>query len=309
MKINVCFEYPDLITDPLVQSVERCQSDYLYQYLGYYLVRAFHDKYQNIQIHPIGSWGLTCSYCKYGTSTITIENPDTKKYFIISFLDNHLGMCEQNGFDLENCMGLFPHVGVHMDNLRYEKHPLINYIPNTIMSYYKSGYDRIEQAYKNKKSTPEKPFFRGRPYENHFRGWVFENDLRFDFKNERVLATQFIDELSTSTINIDFNSVAEISCRTVESLGLQTALIRPKLTIQYHDPLIPNYHYAAVDCDDLSNYKMLADSYIDKFEELKKDKEHVNFLSTNGRKWYKKNATIKSAIKMYLKLIDLYKLV
>ena len=84
MKINVYFEYPDLITDPLTQSEERSRSDYLYQYMGYYLVRALHNKYKDIQINPIGDWGLTCSYCKYGTSTITIENPDTKKYFIIS---------------------------------------------------------------------------------------------------------------------------------------------------------------------------------------------------------------------------------
>jgi AraC-like DNA-binding protein len=64
-------------------------------------------------------------------------------------------------------------------------------------------------------------------------------------------------------------------------MGLQTALIRPKLTLKFHNNLIPDFHYAAVDCDDLSDYPKLADAYIDKFEYLKSNPEHVKFLADN----------------------------
>ena len=107
---------------------------------------------------------------------------------------------------------------------------------------------------------------------------------------------------------MDINGVGEISCRSLDAMGLQTALIRPKLTIQYHNPLIPDYHYAEVKCNDLGDFKGLADAYIEKFEELKKDPDLVNFLSKNGREWYEQNATIESYLEIHLKLINLNKL-
>lgn len=297
--------------DPLVDDPNYGNSDYLLQALNVEIFKALHKKYKDIEITPISNWGITpCGSCKYGTATIVIENPKNKKYFYISYVDQHGGFCKEGGWDVENCIGFFPMVGVHIDNFKYELNKNLTYIPNTIVPFYISGYRRIEELYNQQKTIPEKPIFRGTPYV--FRQWIFENDKRFHFISTihggRIDGVSFIEELASSAINIDFNSVAEISCRTIESLGLKTALIRPKLTIQYHNPLIPDYHYAAVKCDDLSDYKMLANAYVDKFEELKKDQDLVEYLSSNGRRWYEENATIDSAVKVYLELIDLYKL-
>jgi len=310
-ELNIHIEFHGCTEQQLIDGTGDNKTDYMYHFLNVELFRAFQKKYTDIKINPIANWGKTCSECKYGTGTITIENPSNGKYFIISYLDNNASVGTHNGWDLENCMGFFPHVGIQQDNLSYKKHPHINYIPNTILSYYKSGHDIIETLYKHSKKSPEKPLFRGTPY--LFRRWVYNNDKRFNFIStehgqNRLSPVDFMSELAQNAINIDLNSVAEISCRTVECLGLQTALIRPELTIQYHDRLIPDYHYAKVECDDLSNYKLLADAYIDKFEQLKHNPELVHYLSTNGRKWYEENATLTSAVKLYLKIVDLYKL-
>jgi hypothetical protein len=108
---------------------------------------------------------------------------------------------------------------------------------------------------------------------------------------------------------MDVNSVAEISARTIDGMGLGCAVIRPELVIEYHNKLIPNYHYAKVECDDLSDFKKLSDAYIDKFEELKNNPKLVEFYSQNGRKWYEENCTLDSYVRIYLdELIDLEKL-
>jgi hypothetical protein len=107
---------------------------------------------------------------------------------------------------------------------------------------------------------------------------------------------------------MDINGHAEISLRTIDALGLGNAVIRPKLLIQYHNPLIPDYHYAALKCDDQSNLKEMADAYIEKFEELKNNPELVRFLGENGRKWYVENARLDGYVNIHSQIINLEKL-
>jgi hypothetical protein len=122
------------------------------------------------------------------------------------------------------------------------------------------------------------------------------------------LITDFIEEISPYSINIDINGAAEISCRTIDIMGLKSALIRPKLSIKFHNELIPDYHYASLKCNDLGHWKDVADAYVERFEELKKDPDQVEFLATNGRRWYEENGTISAHVGLLNKLIDLNKL-
>jgi hypothetical protein len=250
---------------------------------------------------------------KHSTFTTIIENPNNKKYFAISTVDKLRGICKETYWDLENCVGLFTLVaGVHEDDFKYEECKEIQYIPSTAIPVWIDSINKIEEVYTREKNIPEKLLFRGGEY--LFRKWIYDNDTRFNFISTayiggRISPSEFIEELAMYSINVDFNGVAEMSCRTLEAMGLRTAVIRPKLTAKFHNPLIPDYHYAAVKCDDLSDYKTLADAYIDRFEDLKKDAEFVQFLSLNGRLWYEQNASFESAIKLYMGLMDIYKLV
>ena len=237
---------------------------------------------------------------------VIIENPENKKYFLISCCDKlH---CIKDQWDMENCVQIFPSSGVHADDLYYSPNGM-EYTPFTCLSIRKTLEERSQELYKLNvpKITPDKPRFRGCEY--LFREWLVKtNDTRFDMECERISDNEYLLELSKYSISIDINSVAEISGRTVDSLALGLALIRPKLTINFHNELIPDFHYASVRCDDISNYPLLADAYIERFEELKKDKEQVHFLSTNGRKWYEENATINAYVRIAKDLIDFKKL-
>jgi hypothetical protein len=308
MRLNFYYEFP--------QPPGSIYSDYSHLVSSDRLYNLLKLENPNIEFNNINSWylnhdgipgqkGTHCPSCKYGHFFLIIENPDNKKYFVISYWDKFKDVDEFHKWDLENCVEMFAAVGVHLNDLTYEPCGK-QYTPISYMSLYKSAEDRLSQVWKNEKIIPERPFFRG--YNYLFREYLRVNDNRFDIEHAKIPSHQFIDEIAKYSINIDLPSVAEISSRTSECLGLQSCMIRPKFTLKFHNPLIPNYHYAQVECDDLSNWKILADAYIDKFEEMKKDEEKARFFAINGRKWYEENSTIDAHVNILKKVIDLNKL-
>jgi hypothetical protein len=311
MRLNYYFEYPRDITDvDNNDNVVYYSEVYLYHIVNHKLYHYLKEQHPDIEINPINSWNVGAGYgcCKYSSAFLIIENPDNKKYIAVSYCDKFKWINSGTGWDLENCVDMLTPIGIQNEDITYKPVENVKYTPCTMTTWFKSGYDAIEEIYKQNtpKSIPNKLYFRGGAY--LFRKWLLENDNRFHIETEKILGNEFIKEMSKYSINIDINSVAEISCRTLDAIGLETALIRPKLNIQHHNPLIPDYHYAAVKCDDLSDYKLLADAYIERFEDLKKDPDLVHFLSTNGRKWYEENATIEANIKIFSQLINLNKL-
>ena len=252
----------------------------------------------NLEYHPEG---------KYSPFFTMILNPDNGKYFLISYWDKLYQVLENYGnkWDLENCVETFSALGIHRDDIHY-KDAGLKYTPISYFSITQHGEKKVEELYLNEKVIPSKPFFRGGKY--LFRKWISDNDNRFEIDHNRVYFDESVAELAKYSINIDLPSVAEITSRTIEAMGLKTALIRPKLTLKFHNDLIPGFHYAAVDCDDVSDYQKLADAYIDKFEYLKANPDYVKFLSENGRKWYEENGTIDAHTNILLKLIDFEKL-
>jgi len=174
------------------------------------------------------------------------------------------------------------------------------------MSLYRQTEAKIEEVFKNPKITPERLSFRGTKY--GIRAYLAENEKRIHIDDYKVSPEIFINEIAPYSINIDINGAAEVSCRTFDIMGLQSALIRPKLNVKFHNELIPDYHYASLKCDDLGNWNDIGDAYIERFEDLKKDPELVKFLSENGRKWYEENATMSAHVNILKKLLDFNKL-
>jgi len=265
-----------------------------------------------------------CTQPGWPGSTV-IKNMDTKKFVMIPFCDTVFGF-DPKVWDFENFVHLFATHGLTEDIINYNWEsipsslPPCSYTPATLTTYYLEGYKEIEkimaeETYKIRK-IPEKLFLRARCMV-FLRRYMYEQDDRFDMLGCHdepdwkgpLPAKDFMHEMGQYSIAMDVNSVSEISLKTVDALGLGCALIRPKLFVQFHNKLIPNYHYAAIDCDDLSDYPRACDAYVEKFEELKKDPDLVKFLSDNGRKWYEENCTIESYVRIFTEeLIDLKQL-
>ena len=309
MRLNFYYEFPEPVGSLHWDYSHLVSSDRLFNW--------YKENYPNIEFNRINSWylnyqgvpgekGPNCPSCKFGHFFLIIENPDNKKYFVVSYWDKFKDVDEWHHWDLENCVEMFAAVGVHSNDLTYEwcGKP---YTPISYMSLYRTAEQRVSEVWQNTKVIPNKPFFRGFNY--LFREYLRTSDSRFHIEYEKISSRNFIDEIAQYTINIDLPSVAEISSRTSECLGLASCMVRPRFTLEFHNPLIPNYHFAKVECDDLSNWSLLADAYIDRFEGLKKNPDEVNFLAENGRKWYEENATIDSHVNILKKVINLNKLI
>lgn len=257
--------------------------------------------------------------CKYGPFYLIIENDQTKKYIVVSYWDKLADIVqhyEVTFWDIENCVEIITSSGVHSDDLYYQpsgmKYTPFSYTVSTI-----NVEEQIERIYAHDiiKHIPDKPDFRGYLYT--FRKYL-ELDSRFnviDKKKHFLYPEEFIQQLNTQSISLSLNGAGEICNRDMEILGVGTALIRQKLVTKFHNNFIPDYHYIAVNYDDLdtsqnieSYWKQLSDRFIDRYHEVTQDKEFIEYVASNGRQWYMENATIEANVNLLTQLVDFNKL-
>ena len=249
--------------------------------------------------------------CSASSMMMIIENTDNGHYFIVSYWDK--AYYEINSFYdyKDKCQGIFASSGMHLDDVNYTPSPM-NYTPTSLITCSLPTEKIIDELYcenlkRDNRVIPDKLHFSCLvPY--LFREYLLKHDNRFNIEKIYVDYIKFTKNLNRHKINMDINSVAEPSCRTPQILGLGSVLIRPKLKVKQHNELIGDYHYAEVECENIGDYKLLADAYIDKFEKIKNDNDYLNFISKNARKYYEENCTVESHVKIMTELIDLNKL-
>lgn len=261
-----------------------------------------------------------CKYggCKFGPLYLIIENDENKKYILISYWDRlsdvlvNLDGPSRTHFDPENCVEIMTSAGVH--------DPLVAgrpYTPFTFVTTSRRVEWEIEQMYKSniEKIIYPKLRFKGLLYD--FRDYL-SRDERFDVRPKDMYAEHYIHDLATERISLGIHGAGETCPRDIEMLGLGNVMLRKHIVANYHNPLIPEVHYAGVPCDDIPYsviyerdkfWKELADRHIDKFEKIKNDDEYLNYVATNARKWYEENGTIKANVRLACKLVDFNKLV
>lgn len=324
MDIEYIYYYPYDIED--IDTVDVNNHYILFGESNFYTIvmvyRELVNKYKgvNIEIKNIAyEKNKEYKYKENFNCGIFIRNKNNKKYFFISLCDKISSFYNSvNQDDINNCIEIFAKVGVHQDDAKYKPYKISQseYLKYTPISHTPDkiyALEKIEENYrryriKNNRSVPKTPIFIGGLY--GVRACLKDSKvIKFYNTQEkgRVIQGTFIDILNRYSINVDVNSVAEISTRSLEIMGLASALVRPKLTIQYHNPLIPNYHYMAIECDQ-SNIKELESGYKEAIEKLKKDEDLRIFISENGRKWYEENCFLENYIKIIVDRIDLHKL-
>lgn len=98
--------------------------------------------------------------------------------------------------------------------------------------------------------------------------------------------------------------------RDIEMFGLGIPLIRPKYITETSDPLIPNYHYIAVDAelDDNFRYKNhneLSMNIVKKYKDVINDIEFLDFIKNNAKQWYDNNISYPNITYKLLNLLEL----
>jgi phage pi2 protein 07 len=108
-------------------------------------------------------------------------------------------------------------------------------------------------------------------------------------------------------------SLAELCYREIEYLAVGLPMLRLEYMTQLNPPLIPNYHYIAVDRSqfpwdanaDRNGGPEYVEAYIKRFNETKDDKEFLEFIAKNGREYYTNYCSPQNKLKHILNLLNL----
>lgn len=269
-----------------------------------HLTEASVSKYRGIQI-PHGSISI-------------IENANTGRFHISEFGDvctNIMPFVELDDFAGATC-GQYNAYRVDKDLPEHLKHKraLIRpgYYPESVWQFGALNYDSIQQ-YRRSIDLKDKLYFRGTVYpqraciavlQQKYPDEVSINAGRLPFK-------QFIGELASQklVLGLGMNIGGDICFRDVEMFGIGVPLLRPKLRVEQHDPLIPDIHYVSVDVDldpywlTPYNHEAVADAIMTRHCEVINDDEFLHNIADNARKWYIRNCSDSAIVHNLIRLV------
>lgn len=250
---------------------------------------------------------------KFGYNIMLLENADNGKYLVIWYYDKMTAINTDNHWDIENIVEVIGSIGGHSGDEYFDECP-IKYTPSSFAPFGVAAEKSIETYYKDIKSrTHCTPWFKGECY--NFRS-IFANDNRFNVNHivgppKRHDYSSFIQECSNQQIGLSLNGLGEVCFRDMEYFGVGTVNIRTTLRCEFHDTLIPNYHYIEVPVKDIPRenyYKILLERFHTRYLEVYKDKDYLQYVADNARLWYIKNGTTQGNIDLNMKLINIDKL-
>lgn len=102
----------------------------------------------------------------------------------------------------------------------------------------------------------------------------------------------------------------DLCFRDIEMFGLGVPLMRPKLVVENSEPLIPDFHYVAVDAEFDAEYRYdnpeeLSRRIATRYREVIDDTEFLEFVKNNAKKWYENNISYPKITYNIIKLLGL----
>lgn len=241
-------------------------------------------------------------------SILIFEFDDTKQFKVFDFGDAPsltMDLCKSKNFIGASIGQYNPHT--------WEKFP--NVVPCIYPeSFWNLGLENFESINEWRKvnSLDNRLYWRGSIYKNPTQPIYYdvrraieliaENKSfasKFYFGNFPLPFDQYISEAINFRLALSFGGGGGHSCgdfcfRDMEMYGLGIPTIRPTYVVETEDPLIPNVHYIAVDCEFDNNFRYkhpekLANDIIERYEEVIHDEKFLNEISSNAREWYLRN--------------------
>lgn len=250
---------------------------------------------------------------KFGYHRMIIENAKNGKYFVINYADTLTCINPNNGWDVENLVEIFSSTGAHKDTVFFKRNN-VEYTPSSYCCRSVNGEKFITESVRLQSKVTQL-YFRGNLY--LFRKYL-SNDNRFNIYNtyfNNLDEIEYLKELKDNYISLSLNGTGEICHRDIESFGTYCTVIRPELTVKFHNELLSNYHYIGVPVSDLYHlttqqfYYEFSNRVYEKYMQIKDDTKLLQNISNNARKWYLENGTINKNVKIVHKLLNFDKLI
>lgn len=186
--------------------------------------------------------------------------------------------------------------------------------PETNWLFGYNNYNMIKQFRNNNyNELSDKLLWRGSLYTNH-PNKKYSNTRRLIeyLQNEECTIINrnptdfvtYINEAISSRLILCFGGGGGVDCgdicfRDIEMFGIGIPIIRPLYQVEFYDKLIPDYHYISVDIDIEADYRYSNDVKFsrliyDKFKNVVNDREYLEYISLNAKKWYDSNCGINT---------------
>lgn len=317
---------------------------HLFRDLGKYYVTRFFDRiYKDIlNIYPQHSFDIVNNEQyenngyggTYSCMNMSIINPENDKYILISFFDNWKYLFMQHmGWRPDKMKQWFYSGGFNYSDYFYfkvsQKNNIDLNLPYNIDQIYNSffygpyytDYDsEVDIIYNDDqlRNSDNKLIFRGYM-------WDFRKEMTNALRDTSIIITdkninnnglnylEYMKDLKKYRCALSLPGGTEVCNRDIECFSIGVPVIRPTLSVQYPDPLIPNYHY--ISCYDSCkywngnpsylSYKDFQESLQDCWSRVRDDFEYLEFVAKNAREWYLKNCTLTQNIKYVLSKLDL----
>lgn len=270
----------------------------------------------------------------YSCMSLSIINPKSKKYILISFFDNwKYHFMKHLGWQPNKMVQFFYPAGFnYIDYFTFKDNQKTNkdiQCPSNISSIYKPFFygpyetgskKEIEDIYLSRKTRKTKN-------QLYFRGymWDFRKDMVRDITDSSIVIIDkntesnnlnyinYLQDLGSYRCALSLPGGTEVCNRDIECFAVGVPVIRPYLNIDYPDPLIPNYHYISCygDCKywdgnpSYLSYKDFVLSLEHYWGKVKNNFEYLDFISNNARQWFLKNCVLENNMEYILSQIDL----
>jgi hypothetical protein len=133
---------------------------------------------------------------------------------------------------------------------------------------------------------------------------------------------QYLDLAIKYKVGLAISSIAELCYRDMEYMAIGLPMLRLEYMTKMTPPMIPNYHYIAVDREkynlagsknnpvwgphfDVGGSEAHVQAYKDRFLEVKDDIEFLNFIATNAHDYYVNYCSPQNKIKYLTDLLGL----
>lgn len=145
----------------------------------------------------------------------------------------------------------------------------------------------------------------------HFRGSVHCNRGKIlsqlkdcvNLNTSPVPFDKYLKELSEHALVLSLPGFGNCCHREIEAFALGTPVIMPVQKNAYADPLVPNIHYIAVECDTVKSWHEASIQIKKRFLEVCDDLTYLAGVSDAAAKWYDKNVRFPNSAQKCIELL------
>lgn len=260
------------------------------------------------------------------------ENQSNGEFFVISFAKN-ITSHAIHYLTSDKCLGILSaHFSRRFIYDHLKRSRLVNKIDKVhpwIFGFFQEfDVDKYRSIRDTAEKLNDKLYFKGggwkgtneRTYRKvikilNSKGYLNPNAIRID---------HYLEELSKQEIAVShymdpdfFNSAnehpGELCYRDIEMMSIGVPYIRIEYKSELHKAFIPNYHYIVIPREIAyitfkeKGIEGVAQLFIDKYTEVKDDKDFLRYISKNQRKWYDENMSWPKSAELVYKLLNIKK--